>query len=225
MRLSPLKIDPVLDKSLATIMAKSTLQYTTKDLREVGFFVEVPGRTDTDKTRKKALEEIQRRMDAPEDTSLNAESFADGLSTDDLILVEQPSSDDSDEEEPEMIQAVKAIATLASLRVTLEEASQSARELRPLIEALFAPEPLTSEQIQQATDKAFAKNLIKFAEAKAAHDKFLPTAETAWQIVAPALPANASVSPALKSETETSSPVSEANPDASKSKNGQKVER
>jgi hypothetical protein len=43
-------------------MAKATLQYTTKDLRELGLFVEVSGRADSEKTRQKALEEIQRRM-------------------------------------------------------------------------------------------------------------------------------------------------------------------
>jgi hypothetical protein len=42
--------------------------------------------------------------------------------------------------------------------------------------------------MQQATDKNFSKALIKFAEARAAHDKFLPTAEQAWQLLAPILP-------------------------------------
>ena len=144
-------------------MSKTTVQYTTRDLKELGLFVEVAGRSDTEKTRKKAIEEIQRRMDDPEDTSLNAESFANGLSAEDLIVVEPPLVDESEDPEPEIIQAVKAIATLASLRVSLEEAHQSAVELRPLIEALFAPEPLTPEQMQQATDKTFAKTLIKFA--------------------------------------------------------------
>lgn len=170
-------------------MPKATLQYTTKDLRELGLFVEVPGRSDTEKSRNKALEEIQRRMDNPEDTTLSRESFADGLSADDLILVESPPTDQAEgEEEPEVIQAVKAIATLASLRVSLEEAYKGAADLRPVIEALFAPEPLTSEQMQQATDKNFSKTLIKFAEARAAHDKFLPTAEKAWTLLAPILP-------------------------------------
>jgi hypothetical protein len=43
--------------------------------------------------------------------------------------------------------------------------------------------------MQKATDKSFAKTLIKFAEAKAAHDKFLPAAQEAWDILAPTLPA------------------------------------
>ena len=170
-------------------MPKATLQYTTTDLKELGLFVEVPGRTDNEKTRQKALEEIQRRMDDPEDTSLTPESFADGLSADDLIVVEPLSTEQSEEEEPEIIQAVKAIASFASLRVSSEEAYKGAAELRPLIEALFSPEPLTSEQMQQATDKNFAKILIKFAEAKAARDKFLPVAQEAWKVLAPALPA------------------------------------
>jgi hypothetical protein len=170
-------------------MPKATVQYTTKDLKELGLFVEVPGRSDSEKTRQKALEEIQRRMDDPEDTSLNPDSFADGLSADDLIVVEPPSLDQGeDEEEPEIIQAVKAIATLASLRVSLEEAYKGAAELRPVIEALFSPEPLTPEQMQQATDKNFSKILIKFAEARAAHDKFLSNAENAWNLLAPMLP-------------------------------------
>ena len=169
-------------------MAKATLQYTTKDLKELGLFVEVPGRTDNEKTRQKALEEIQRRMDDPEDTSLSPESFADGLSADDLIVVEPPELEQSEDDEPEIIQAVKAIASFASLRVSSEEAYKGAAELRPVIEALFSPEPLTPEQMQQATDKNFAKTLIKFAEAKAARDKFLPVAQEAWKVLAPALP-------------------------------------
>lgn len=170
-------------------MAKATVQYTTKDLRELGLFVEVPGRADNEKSRKKALEEIQRRMDDPEDTTLTPESFADGLSAEDLIVVEPPATEQSeDEEEPEIIQAVKAIASLASLRVSLEEAYKGAAELRPVIEALFSPAPMTPEQMQQATDKNFSKILIKYAEARAAHDKFLPTAEKAWELLAPMLP-------------------------------------
>lgn len=170
-------------------MARATVQYTTKDLKELGLFVEVSGRGDNEKTRKKALEEIQRRMDDPEDASLSPESFADGLSADDLIVVEPPATEPSEEEEePEIIQAVRAIATLASLRVSLEEAYKGAAELRPVIEALFSSEPLTPEQVQQATDKNFAKTLIKFAESRATHDKFLPTAEKAWELLKPVLP-------------------------------------
>jgi hypothetical protein len=169
-------------------MPKATVQYTTKDLRELGLFIEVPGRTDTEKTRQKALEEIQRRMDDPEDSNLTSESFADGLSANDLIVVEPPSTEQSEDEEPEIIQAVKAIASLASLRVSLEEAYKGAAELRPAIEALFSSEPLTPEQVQKVTDKNFSKILIKFAEARATHDKFLPVAEQAWQLLAPMLP-------------------------------------
>ncbi|HBB35507.1 MAG TPA: hypothetical protein DDZ80_17425 [Cyanobacteria bacterium UBA8803] len=168
-------------------MPKATVRYTTRDLRELGLFVEVPGKTDNERTRQKAIEEIQRRMDDPEDSTLSADSFADGLSIDDLIVVEPPPTEEVAEDEPEIIQAVKAIANLASLRVTLEEVHQQALELRPLIEALFNPEPLTPTQMQQATDKNFAKILIKFAEAKAARDKFLPVAKEAWQVLEPAL--------------------------------------
>jgi hypothetical protein len=169
-------------------MAKATVQYTTKDLKELGLFIEVPGRADNEKTRQKAIEEIQRRMDDPEDSSLTPESFADGLSAEDLIVVEPPPTEQSEEDEPEVIQAVKAIASLASLRVSLEEAYKGAAELRPVIEALFSPQPMTPEQMQQATDKNFSKILIKYAEARAAHDKFLPTAEKAWELLAPMLP-------------------------------------
>jgi hypothetical protein len=42
--------------------------------------------------------------------------------------------------------------------------------------------------MQQATDKNFSKILIKFAEAKAARDKFLPVAEQAWELLAPIMP-------------------------------------
>ncbi|MGQ4646258.1 hypothetical protein [Lyngbya aestuarii] len=183
-------------------MSKSAIKYTTRDLKELGLFVEVPGRTDSERTRKKALEEIQRRMDDPEDTSLNSESFADGLSAEDLLVVEPPPTEASEDNEPEIIYAVKAIATLASLRVTLEEANQQAVQLRPLIEALFSHEPLTAEQMQQATDKNFSKSLIKFAEAKAAHDKFLPVAQEAWDVLAPALPNAATEENILPDETE-----------------------
>ena len=169
-------------------MPRATVKYTTKDLKELGLFVEVSGRTDNERARNKALEEIQRRMDDPEDESLNENSFADGLSVEDLIVVEPPPEETSEVEEPEIIRAVKAIANLASLRVTLEANYKQAIDLRPVIEALFSPEPLTPEQIEKATDKNFAKTLIKFAEAKAARDKFLPTAEEAWEILAPALP-------------------------------------
>jgi hypothetical protein len=197
-------------------MAKSTVQYTTKDLRELGLFVEVPGRSDTEKTRQKAIEEIQRRMDDPDDTSLSQESFADGLSAEDLIFVEPPPIEAAPEEdEPEVIQAVKAIATLASLRVSLEEAHKGAAELRPVIEALFSPEPMTPEQMQQATDKNFSKILIKFAEARAAHDKVLPTAEQAWALLEPVLPKETNKSKSADDESgngnqQTTSSESEA---------------
>ena len=204
-------------------MAKATVQYTTKDLRELGLFVEVQGRTDNDKTRQKALEEIQRRMDDPDDTTLNRESFADGLSTEDLIMVEPPTPDSSEDNEPEVIQAVKAIATLASLRGSLEDAYKGAAELRPVIEALFSPAPLTPEQMQQAMDKNFSKTLIKFAEARAAHDKFLPTAEKAWELLAPMLPQGSKNSePEMnESQAETTSQESEAPP--KDAKNGKKT--
>lgn len=185
-------------------MPKATVQYTTRHLKELGLFVEVSGKADNERTRKKALEEIQRRMDDPEDPSLDANSFADGLSIEDLILVEPPPSADSEDDEPEIIQAVKAIANLASLRVSLEEVYQQALELRPLIEALFRPEPLTPEQMQQATDKNFAKTLIKFAEAKAARDQFLPVAQEAWQLLEPALANVASESDHVSSPIEES---------------------
>jgi hypothetical protein len=42
--------------------------------------------------------------------------------------------------------------------------------------------------MQQVTDKNFSKTLIKYAEARAAHDKFLPTAQKAWELLAPMLP-------------------------------------
>ncbi len=203
-------------------MARATVQYTTKDLRELGLFVEVAGRTDNDKTRQKAIEEIQRRMDDPEDTSLNRESFADGLSAEDLIVVEPPATDPSEDNEPEVIQAVKAIATLASLRVSLEEAYKGAAELRVVIEALFSPKPLTPEQMQQATDKNFSKILIKFAEARAAHDKFLPSAEKAWELLAPMLPKAANKSEAEMDELDEPSTPQESKGLAKDAKNGKK---
>ena len=203
-------------------MARATVQYTTKDLRELGLFVEVAGRTDNDKTRQKAIEEIQRRMDDPEDTSLNRESFADGLSAEDLIMVEPPITDQSEDNEPEVIQAVKAIATLASLRVSLEEAYKGAAELRAVIEALFSPEPLTPEQMQQATDKNFSKILIKFAEARAAHDKFLPSAEKAWELLAPMLPKGANNGETEIDELEAQSTPQESKGLAKDAKNGKK---
>jgi len=203
-------------------MARATVQYTTKDLRELGLFVEVAGRTDNDKTRQKAIEEIQRRMDDPEDSSLNRESFADGLSAEDLIMVEPPITDQSEDNEPEVIQAVKAIATLASLRVSLEDAYKGAAELRAVIEALFSPEPLTPEQMQQATDKNFSKILIKFAEARAAHDKFLPSAEKAWELLAPMLPKTANNGEAEMNEIEDQSTPQESKGLAKDAKNGKK---
>lgn len=207
-------------------MAKATVQYTTKDLRELGLFVEVSGRADTEKTRQKALEEIQRRMDDPDDTSLNRESFADGLSADDLIFVDPPTTDSlQDEEEPEVIQAVKAIATLASFRVSLEEAYKGAADLRPVIEALFSPEPLTPAQMQQATDKNFSKTLIKFAEARAAHDKFLPIAEHAWTILKPMLPTDGKKSDRIQDESEPPATPPESEELPKDAKNGRKSSR
>ena len=204
-------------------MAKATVQYTTKDLRELGLFVEVSGRADSEKTRHKALEEIQRRMDDPDDTTLNRESFADGLSADDLIFVDPPTTDSlQDEAEPEVIQAVKAIATLASFRVSLEEAYKGAAELRPVIEALFSPAPLTPEQMQQATDKNFSKTLIKFAEARAAHDKFLPIAEHAWTILAPMLPKEGNNSDRTQDESDNSATPVKSEALTKDAKNGRK---
>ncbi len=208
-------------------MARATVQYTTKDLKELGLFIEVPGRADNEKTRKKALEEILRRMDDPEDSTLNQDSFADGLSAEDLIVVEPPPSESAEEEEEsEVIQAVKAIATLASLRVSLEEVHKGAAELRPVIEALFSPEPLTPEQMQQATDKNFSKTLIKFAEARATHDKFLPTAEKAWELLEPMLPKEGMKSDRAIEELEPQATSSESDeqPQTPKgAKNGKKT--
>ncbi|NEP54396.1 MAG: hypothetical protein F6K65_38640 [Moorea sp. SIO3C2] len=169
-------------------MSKATVQYTTKDLKELGFIVEVPGRTDNAKNRAKALEEIQRRMEDSEDTTVNEDSFADGLSADDLILVEPLATGSTEGEEAEIIQSVKAIASLASLKVNFELAYQQAVELRPVIEALFSPDRLTPEHMKLATDRNFAKTLTKFAEAKAAYDQYLPIAQEAWEILEPALP-------------------------------------
>jgi hypothetical protein len=77
--------------------------------------------------------------------------------------------------------------------------------------------------MQQAMDKNFSKTLIKFAEARAAHDKFLPTAEQAWELLAPMLPQDSKNSESEMNESEAQVTSQESKAPPKDAKNGKKT--
>ncbi len=167
---------------------KTRIQYTLKDYP--GTIIEVESTKDDEKARDLALQEILKRVDDENENTFNSESFADGLSVDDLIFVEQTKNNDrkiaSGERELEPLElAAKEIAQFALLRITLQESQGVTKKYLSAIEALFQPTPLTSEQIEIFQTKEFTKKLEILANAKVEYDRFLPQAEIAWQLLKP----------------------------------------
>ena len=172
---------------------KTRIQYTLKDYP--GTIIEIESTKDDEKARKLALEEIMRRVDDENDNTFNSESFADGLSVDDLIFVEPTKNNERkspsiDRELEPLELAAKEIAQFALLRITLQESQGVTQQYLSAIEALFQPTPLTPEQIEIFQTKEFTKKLEILANAKVEHDKFLPKAELAWQLLKPLIMGN-----------------------------------
>lgn len=163
---------------------KKTIQYTVKD--HPGLLIEVESPQDSDAARQKALDEIIRRIEEEEE-ELSQDSFPNGLGIDDLILVDSPRSiTASPNRELQPVElAAKKIAQLAQARRELEKNQENFQQYLPLIDALFKPEKLTSEQQEQIQNKSFAKSLEELASSKVEYDALAPDAKDAWELLKP----------------------------------------
>ncbi|RMG06378.1 MAG: hypothetical protein D6728_18825 [Cyanobacteria bacterium J055] len=159
--------------------------------------IPIEARQDSQEAQEQALEAILAKMDDDSDTTLDADSFADGLGTDRLVVVEAPDSDGEKtsrkskqtiDRELEPIEVAAAeIARFSLVRVGLQELQESAKPYISAIEALFGSAPLTSEQIETVKSKEFAKTLSQLATAKVEYDAFAEKAQAAWEILKPVL--------------------------------------
>lgn len=169
---------------------KATVTYTVK--AHPGVTITVPGKVDDEKTRASALDEALRLM-TEETGPLDSDSFPDGLGVEDLIFVEashllaKEAEETGTERELEpMEKAAKTVAEFTLKRAALQQQQANAQKYLGLIEAVFSMQPLTGEQIEMATDKAFPKTLENLASAKIEFDKLQPQAEDAWKLLKPA---------------------------------------
>lgn len=175
---------------------KKVIYYTVPEYADT-LLIEVEARQDSPEAREQALEAILAKMDDDSDSTLDAESFADGLGIDRLVVVETPDSEVSQstrkpksaiERELEPIEVAAAeIARFSLVRVGLQELQEAAKPYVSAIEALFGTAPLTPEQIETFRSKDFAKTLSNLATAKVEYDAFAEKAKDAWEILKPVL--------------------------------------
>jgi hypothetical protein len=175
---------------------KKVIYYTVPEYADT-LLIEVEARQDSQEAREQALEAILAKMDDESDSTLDAESFADGLGIDRLVVVESPDSDGEKtsrkskqtiERELEPIEVAAAeIARFSLVRVGLQELQEAAKPYVSAIEALFGTAPLTPEQIEIVRSKDFAKTLSNLATAKVEYDAFAEKAKDAWEILKPVL--------------------------------------
>lgn len=175
---------------------KHTLYYTVAEYANT-LLVEVEGTQDTEATREKALDEIMRRMEDENDTTLTPDSFANGLGSEQLVLVEAPNTSktskkrkskrEPDRELEPIEVAASELAQFSLLRVQLQQAQEAAQPYVELIEALFDTKPLSSEQMEIASSKDFARTLNNLAKLKVEYDAFQEKAAAAWELLKPAI--------------------------------------
>jgi hypothetical protein len=175
---------------------KKVIYYTVPEYADT-LLIEVEARQDSQEAREQALEAILAKMDDEGDSTLDAESFADGLGIDRLVVVESPDTEVSSsarksklaiDRELEPIEVAAAeIARFSLVRVGLQELQESAKPYVSVIEALFGSAPLTPEQIETVKSKDFAKTLSNLATAKVEYDAFAEKAKEAWEILKPVL--------------------------------------
>lgn len=168
---------------------KSKMIYYTVPEHADSLLVEVDGRKDTAAAREKALRKILTIMENDDDDTLKPESFPNGLSPDQLVVVDPPDGqlDGAGEGLAAIEVAAAEIAQFGMMRVKLQEQQTEARPLLSLIEALFQEDPLTEEQMVEAKSKKFAKNLQSLAKTKVEYDAFRDQAEEAWVVLRPVI--------------------------------------
>ncbi|WP_139240786.1 hypothetical protein [Geitlerinema sp. PCC 9228] len=138
-----------------------------------------------------------RRMEDENDTTLTPDSFANGLGSEQLVLVEAPNTSktskkrkskrEPDRELEPIEVAASELAQFSLLRVQLQQAQEAAQPYVKLIEALFDPKPLSSEQMEMASSKEFARTLNNLAKLKVEYDAFHEKAAAAWELLKPAI--------------------------------------
>ncbi|MGB3240622.1 MAG: hypothetical protein WBB29_20205 [Geitlerinemataceae cyanobacterium] len=175
---------------------KKVIYYTVPEYADT-LLIAIEARQDSPEAREQALEAILAKMDDENDTTLDAESFADGLGIDRLVVVESPESEvgksprkskQTIDRELEPIEVAAAeIAQFSLLRVGIQELQETAKPYVKVIEALFGSDPLTAEQIEIVRSKEFAKTLSNLATAKVEYDTFAQKAKEAWEILKPVL--------------------------------------
>jgi hypothetical protein len=176
---------------------KSVIYYTVPEYAD-RLLIAIEAKEDSQEAREQALDAILAKMDDESDTTLNLESFADGLGIDRLVVVEAPSSGTPKEprkskldRELEPIEIAAAeIAQFSLIRVEFQEIQATAKSYATLIEALFKPAPLTAEQIELAKSKDFAKTLSHLATKKVEYDALAQKAAQAWETLKPILVGN-----------------------------------
>lgn len=168
---------------------KNMIYYTVPEHADT-LLIPIKSKTDNDKARNKAVDEILRRMNDEDDDSLDPDSFSDGLDSSRLVVVEPPealAAPEADKESgPDSIEVAAAdLARFSLVRVNFQQHQEEAQTYLPLIEALFSDEPLTEEQIKDAKNKNFPKSIAKLAKAKVEFDDFRSRAVSAWDMLKP----------------------------------------
>ncbi len=151
--------------------------------------VKVRGK-DSKESRIRAIDKIKEMLDEgklPTD-------LPNGLSIDDLVLVEAEhkndslsGEDDSESTDP-IVDAVRKLNKFASIKLRLSQVQQSAIAARQQINILF-DNSWQSEDIEQIEEalKASFKTLKEFAAATAEYKQALPTAINAQKVLDEAL--------------------------------------
>ena len=179
--------------------------YTLSDLPEVK--VSVQGK-DSPTTRQKAIDKIAEMSKTGELPDV----LPNGLSVEQLLLIEAPSQTtdlESDEEEDPLIVAVRELNKFSPLKIKTQRLKQAALQARRNIDVLFTEEPI-EEDLDQLEEilKGNFKTLKEFAGSLVEYRKAKPGAEQARLILDEALQLSLST-PSTSESSANSSTASE----------------
>lgn len=168
---------------------KSTVSYTViEDLsvppeQQKGTVIQIEGRGgDTPQNRKRALEVALSMFENGELTG-----FPDGLSLENIVYAPPSNESATTEENLRPIQrAAREALKTVELFIAKQEAIDAATPCLEIIEIAAANngKRLSSEQIAIAKDKAFGKTINNLADAIAAQESFLESAEGLTEMIA-----------------------------------------
>lgn len=134
---------------------------------------------DSAKAREKAMDQLMELMDAgklPTD-------LADGFSSQQLIEVKEPLTDNGSSEDA-ITEAVQVLNNLATLKLKVQESRTEALEVRKAVDVLFTDKSVSEEEIARLKEgfkvlKNFAQANVRYQEAKAKAEEARATLDQA----------------------------------------------